>query len=127
MVSEDNWQVGDLPPFEIYPPQKGMRIFRGFTYRALHSELISPYPLKPVPYNADDYKVAFFVLGLYDSCTLEQIYSSGTLFMWSPRQFKHEHDCATTREYIERLASKFTAEWCNVSSEIGHPLVLSCK
>ncbi len=29
----------------------------------------------------------------------------------------HTHDCATTKEYIERLASKFTAEGCDVSLE----------
>jgi len=52
VVNKNDWQVGDLPPFEIYLPQKGMRTFRGFTYRALHSELISPYPLEPIPYNA---------------------------------------------------------------------------
>lgn len=101
IVKRSDWKVGDLSGFEICLPQQGMRIFRSFTFRGQQKK---PYLFKDVK----DYDISFFVMGLYDVCTREQIYSSGTLYIWSSRQFKHEHGTIANKEFVEKLALEFT-------------------
>ena len=110
VVKKSDWKVGDLLGFEISLPQEGMRIFRCFTFKG-H---------QPAPYYSNtenDNKISFFVMGLYDSCTFEELYSSGTLCIWSSRQFKYDHGSITNKEYFEKVASEFNTPQDDVCLE----------
>jgi len=109
-VNKSDWKVGDFSGFEICLPQQGMRIFRSFTFRAQQRE--------PHRFNDEkDYDISFFVLGLYDGCTWEQVYSSGTLWIWSSRQFEYKHGGGANKEFMEKLASEFMDSNNNVHLE----------
>ena len=110
VVEKSDWLVGDLSGFEICLPQRGMRIFRCFTFRGR----IPPGHLK----TDKDNDISFFVMGLYDGCSFEELYSSGTLSVWSPRQFKYDHGTLANKEYLEKLILEYYAQSnCDVCLE----------
>ena len=71
VVEKSDWLIEDFSGFEICLPQQGMRIFRCFTFRGR---------MPPSHSNTDkDNDISFFVMGLYDGCSLEELYSSRTV------------------------------------------------
>jgi len=120
VVEKNDWLIGDLSGFEICLPQQGMRIFRCFTFRGRmppgHSDL------------AHDNDISFFVMGLYDGCSLEELYSSGTFCIWSPSQFKYDHGTPANKDYLEKIVLEYYAHsdcdvclesWPNPSIEVS--------
>jgi hypothetical protein len=117
VVEKSDWLIEDFPGFEICLPQQGMRIFRCFTFRGRKP---------PSHSNTDkDNDISFFVMGLDDGCSLEELYSSGTLCIWSSRQFKYDHGTPANKEYLEKLVLEYYAHSnCDVCLECWpHPSV----
>ncbi len=111
VVQSDDWTIGDLPGFEICLPRPGMRIFRGFTFRGLQPKSFC------FSNTEKDNEIAFFVMGLYDGCTIEELYSSGTLCIWAPDQFKYKYGNVTPRDLVEKLAIEYANSNNNIDIE----------